>query len=267
MYLLVFITLVIGLTSIYTQILVVQAARIAAHQTSIAQTILTWHTAAVSMAASIIATNASGGTGAGSSATSYDVVPDTAGCSLSNPAVANLTRCPGPKDSAGNPINPSGAPTLPRSGTLTDGQNTPVWYKIYNKVTGAIEPLHIPPTYNVNIYQFSSILYKDVTNKANYVVTYVAPATISVSNPNGFLTLANGTQIGVTAADLMQQLQHAGVPPYTYGYISGGVLRTSMSDSSVLPVAATAYNFQYQLPATVVIPDGAVAVISWPTGY
>src|SRR6266446_4058731 len=96
MYLLVFVTLAICLISGLTQVIVIQASRAAGEQTAIAQQMVAWHTAAVSMAASIIDTNPTG----------YAAMSTIGGCSLSyDYSYANsYSRCPSPY-LGGAPVN------------------------------------------------------------------------------------------------------------------------------------------------------------------
>ena len=60
MYLLTFVTLIIGIIAIYAQVLAVQTARIAATQTGIGGYMMSWQAAAVTMGANILDTNAAG---------------------------------------------------------------------------------------------------------------------------------------------------------------------------------------------------------------
>ncbi|MBV8061238.1 MAG: hypothetical protein JO253_06910, partial [Alphaproteobacteria bacterium] len=217
MYMLVFITLVIGLINIYAQILTVQTQRLAARQVGLARTMQQWQTAAISMANSIYYEN-------GTPAT-------TSGCSLSINVPAGLAVCAPPVPGV----------TGDAAGTVTAGGN--VLNMIVNHNTNATECVHLPSvctahsginctsckaSYDAADYQYYSIYVKDNTTHQSFVVTFVPPPTISASNPApGFLTLAGGYQTSQTQADLMQQFVNAFVPNYTYGIVNGRVLKVA----------------------------------------
>jgi hypothetical protein len=269
MFLLVFATLITGLIGIYAEVMSLQAARMAANQNGIAQAMLTWHAAAVSMAVSIIKTNPAAYPGAPGTG------PGAVGCSLTytSPS-ASITTCPSPQfmsnQMGGVSVSGPSAPT----GTVTDGSPSPILnlINVYNSGSNQYytECVHLPSVctnppasygcsacatagFDVGHYQFYSVLYQN--NGQDFVITF-ANATVSASNPApGFVALALGNQIGLTASNLLQQLQHSGAPNYSYGTVIGSQLTTS--------------GFQYTLPAsfTTFIPSGSVATISSPDGF
>lgn len=261
MYLLVFVTLVVSLMSLYTQVMAIDIGRIAAQQKNLAQEMMEWHTAAVSMAASIVETNSGGPTGLGASYNAASVSP-TAGCSLSPkvPATGITTFCPGP-------INPSthtaiNGGTTTSTGTILDAANTFRFVCIYHPLTssycagttgaGNSGAIHLSASYSVSNYQFYSFLYRDAVG-SDYVVTYVPPATVSGANPTGYLTLANGNVVGFTSGDLRQQLLNADP-----GHLSSG---SGIVKSNVLVTSV----FSYTLP-TGAVPTGSIALISSADG-
>ncbi|MFY9288870.1 MAG: hypothetical protein WAO98_10265 [Alphaproteobacteria bacterium] len=234
MYLLVFVTLVISMIGVYVQVLSLQTARIAAQQNGIAQAMLAWHSAATSMAGSIIRTNNA----------AYAAVAAT-GCGLTFniPAGATYARCPTPRN---------GLTALNAWGTLTDGGTNPNLYNIFS-TQNTVELVHLPAGYDTRMYQFYSVLYQ--TGGQNYVATFI-PASAAV-NQTAFLTMARGNMIGLTASDLIQQLQQSGAPRYTYGTVNtAGQMTTALGTASV----------QYTLPAFT-NTNGAVAVIGTPDGF
>ncbi len=285
MYLLAFVTLIISLLGMYTQVLAIEVARVASQQTSIAGAMLTWHKAAVSMAAKIVDTN------------QYRYAPlasNSYGCSLTDKAYlpsfltllpnagGNFARCPTPLTTPcpanGSPgtctssltVNPpSQQVNVFGSGTITDAANCASG--LCNLTLS--EPVHLPADYNTSNasgYQFYSALYQ--TGGTDVVVTFVAPP-LYTGNSTGFLTLANGSQIAVTSGDLMKQLQLAGGKEYMFGHISSSpsatmVQITSIRDTSTL----TPINLSFPLPGTfscTATPcplDGAIAVVSSPDG-
>ena len=199
MYLLVITTLIIGLIGIYAQVLSVQAARIAAGQNGLAITMMTWHAAAVSMAASLV----DGGQFPAASAP----------CSLSISYALGF--CPSP------------AGTGDANGTVTGAGPTYTFNKIANYKTGVIEPVHLPVGYNASLYQFNSVLYSDPTSSQPYVITFVPQPVPSATNPApGYLVL-NGTMTSFSMIDLSHQLQVSGLPTASYGTVQGGFVNTS----------------------------------------
>jgi hypothetical protein len=244
MNLLVFAILIIGLIGIYAQALSLQAARLAAQQSGLATTMLTWHAAAVSMAASIIDTNPPG-----------LVLP----CSLAI--------MPPPPPSFGLPS--CAAPTGDANGTVTNAGYAPS--QIFNTRTGQSEPVHLPANYDASKYQFYSVLYRDPnTNNQPYVVTFVSPPVISLQNPApGLIVLPPvGIMTGFGLGDLTHQLQVSGVPGYSYGTVNniGGV--STLVTGGTKYTVGTAYvpGFQYTLPSNI-FTNGEVAVISSPAGF
>ena len=245
MYLLTFVTIIVGIIGIYGQVLAVQTARIAAQQTGLAGAMLSWHAAAVAVAANIIDTPGA-----------YTAVAQ-AGCSLSYNAPAGFTACPpGYGESAG---------TVTFSGYALN--------IVYNRQSNNLVCVPLQPVclynsgancgacttqYDVADYQFYSILYKDSGTGGDYVVTFVPPPVTSVSNPApGFITMAGGNVTGFSLADLTQQLRQANTSAYAYGTVtSSGVLTPNKS------VIAGSY---YHVP--VGIPVGSLAVVASPDGF
>ena len=249
MYLLVFVTLVIGLVGIYAQVLSLQAARIASSINALGTNMVEWHLAAISMGGSILQTNLPAS------------IPVTVPCSLTFTAPAGVTAC----------IPPVGSGDA--SGTVTVGATS----GLNNIVIGnppITVPVHLPADYKIAQVQFYSILYKDASSNQYYVVTYVPPAHISANNPApGFLSLPTSSNyISYTSSDLQHQLSISHIPDYAYGtaasngtneflvspaYEKGEVYATSTGGVKTV--------IQYNLPA--VVPTGSVAIVSTASGF
>lgn len=243
MYMLVFITLVIGLVNIYAQVLVVQTQRLAQSQVGLARTMQQWQVAAISMANSIYYEN-----GAAGPAT-------TAGCSLSISP---------PTDASNNPLALCAPPNNSgdTNGTVTKTTGG-TFNQIYNHNTNAVEPVHLPPGYDAGDYQFYSVYVQDTVANQSYVVTFVKPPTLSASNPApGFLTLAGGYQTSQTQADLMQQFVNAHIPNYTYGIVKSSVVTMAGGGIGTTPLT-----YSFTGLAAGVIPDNSVAMVGSPVGF
>lgn len=235
MYLLVFVTLVIGLIGIYGQILTAQTARVAASQTGFAQTMMDWHSAAVSMGGSVIK---------GASAPT-----DIIGCALTafSPPSASVSPCQNTVCSG--------------LGIVTDMTGS-ARYKIALDRTGpCAEDVHLSSSYKAEYYQFYSVLYAAASG-ARYVITWVAPPATSVTNPApGYIALPTKYQTSLTMADLSQQFRNiAKASPYTYGFVKNSKLKVGgiKADAQTLDVS-------YDVPSY--IPEGSIAVISSADGY
>lgn len=237
MYLLVVVTLVIGMLSIYAQVLGTQAARIAAKQTGLAANMSIWHGAAVSMAKAIISTAPGGLT-----------YPCSLSYASSNTGVA---RCVAPTGAGST--GTAGSPT----GTVTDNAGTP----LRSFITGSTERVHLPSDYATAQYQFYSVLYRDPGNNQPVVVTFVKPAVLSTSNPApGYISLptvgASTRQTSFTSTDLLRQFKVFGISNISYGTVISGEMITASTD------------FQYAMPPNVaglpVVADGSVGIVTSP---
>jgi hypothetical protein len=243
MYLLVIVTLVIGMLSVYAQVLSLQAARLAAAQTGLARTMVDWHYAAVSMGAKIVDTQGLFPVGAAACSLTYG--PPTA---LPN----GVALCPVPAGAAGQGTT---------SGTVTDAANNP------NFIT-ASEQVHLPPGYNKGRYQFYSVLYRDTNSNQPYVVTFVNKPQISAANPApGLISLPTVTggsaQTSYTVGDLVHQLNVAGLPRYLYGTVDTAIINGTPVTALVTPV------FQYTMPlvgGSYVPANGAVGIVTSVAG-
>jgi len=293
MYLLVFTTLMIGIIGLYTQVLGLQTARLASNQKAIGSTMLQWHTAAVSMAVSILKTNTIYPALVALPATYATGGP---GCSLTfslPPGVAGIAQCPSPvyvkspEVPAGqaqtivptnvtaltvNSVNVAGVP-----GTITNGPASRILGHINYQATPTskwqAQCVQLSPrcsaantdgcrrnavcrtSYDTINYQFYSALYREQATGQNYVITFLPAAVITAANPApGYLTTVNATQLPVTAADLINQLRRAGAPSYSYGSINGANQLNTLGITYNLPAAY----------ATLTNGNGAVAVITSP---
>ncbi len=231
MYLLVIVTLVIGLLSIYGQVLSLQAARLAALQTGFAKTMILWHEGALSMASKVV--------------TSSPTYP----CSLTYtlPNGASYLQC----------VKPTNTPAAQTTGTVTDSSNG-------LNYLNATEKVHLPDSYATASNQFYSVLYTDASSSA-YVLTYVTQPVTSATNPApGYISLQpNNRLTSVTMTDLQRQLKNSGLPNYAYGTVklTGGVY-TLVTFGSLHGSGGTIYT----IPSTVgsVMGPGAIAIIASP---
>lgn len=248
MYLLVFVMLVIGLIGLYGQILSLQAARITAGMTGLANSMITWHTAAVSMGAKVAQT---AGITVPCSLT-YSL-PSVAASQLASGSVGKCNAPTGSGDSFGTVTQTSAGGGLNTLGTNGGASNGPV---------------HLPADYNFN-NQFYSILYQ-AANGQYYVITFVPPPVISVSNPApGFISLPpNNNLLSFSLTDLQHQLSLTSLPDYSYGEIKTAGL-TSTLESRALErgsVCANGVCFQYAPPfdnsGNPMMLNGTIAIIS-----
>lgn len=264
MYLLTFVTLLIGIIGIYTQVIAVQTIRFSQQQTGIAPTMMTWHAAAISMAQSIILTNnaAYGGTA----------------CSLTySYTTASIARCPSPK----SPPNTGG--DINTYGTVTDNSAVPVPYRINNpknnlKICAGLPSICSTPAgydgttdctactanYDTVNYQFDSILYQQ--NNQNYVITFIPKPVTSAANPQpGFLVgIPSGILLSMTIADVMRQFKNTTSVSYNFGYISSdGATYTKINAGG----GCNGVPCTYTLPPAIFDSlglDGGFAVIGMP---
>lgn len=240
MYLLVVVTLVIGLLSIYAQVLSLQAARYAASLTGMANTMVIWHGAAVSMGADILK-HPPGGLS----------LP----CNLTNVSAYGLTPCAAPTNSPSS------------SGTVTDSSNN------LNYIS-ATEKVHLPLDYKAATYQFYSVLYRDTANNQPYVVTFACAPGVGTCTPGalynpapGYLSLASSPSslTSLTPGDLLHQFTVLGIPDYSFGTAKGTTTSVLMTQNY-----ASIGTIRYNLPmngASAVLPAGAIAVVSSPSGF
>lgn len=233
MYLLAIVMLIIGTLSLYAQVLTVEAARIASRQTFMAQAMMTWHQAAVSMASAIITTG------------TY-----TAPCSLTYtlPLGSTISQC----------LPPLGVP----QGTVTDGSTPPIANIISSSPNVSV---HLPTGYNTN-NQFYSVLYRDAATSSPYVITFVRPpnpATDPGYQAPGYIMMPNGHMTSVTLADLLHQFEVSGIASYMFGTISnnGQTLNT-------IGYLRNTFTVFYTIPAGVIGAqnDGAIAIASSAIG-
>jgi len=251
MYLLVFVTRAVSLISVYAEVLAAQTSRLYAAQTGLAQQMVAWHTAALSMAASIIDTNPTG----------YAAFAST-GCTLSyNYSYGNgYSRCPSPL-LAGSPVNVNLGSTLggvimkpalsttqfivPKGGNITQCVHLPNTSCV-TATGGGCGTNPCTTTFKAATYEFNSILFK--VNGVDYVVTFAAPATGTTN-----LQLAGGNQISLSANDMLRQLNNLHISNYTYGPVNGTTINATTS-YTILPTAAG-------------VPSGSIALISYPDGF
>ncbi len=237
MYLLVFVTLVIALTGIYTQVIMIQAARLFSNQTAIAREMIIWHSTARALATNAGVTPAPGATG----------------CSLTSPAPPGLGVC---QDAGFNNVTVGGAQPGDIPSLCSGAQTVPCWTRL-------------PPGYQTAPYKFYSVYYQPAAGQG-LIVTFVPPPVVSAANPPpGNITLpgtgANAiTQIGQTMSDLIHQFRNSHISPLSYGMVVGTNLVTSTISNGT-----TATSFQYALPTAgcpgaCVVPVNSIGYISTP---
>lgn len=229
MVLLTFVMLVIGMLGIYTQVYAIEVARLFAHQTGIAQTMISWHDAALSLVA--------GEHGARSAIADFPAAGGA--CSLTAslaPVVPNCTinSAPGP----GVAIGGSSPVTVDGAGyTCT--------------VTGVTDHYpHLGQIANLGTYKWNSIAFSNAAGQ-HLVITYVPP----VATAPYLISTANNSPLSVTASDLMHEFVQAGVPLFTFGYVSAAGTITAGGLTYTLPPSVTV--------AGAAVP-GSVAIISSP---
>src|ERR1700722_14854912 len=263
MYLVVFATLVVAILGTYTQVLAIEVARIAAAQTSVAQAMISWHTAAVSMAASIINTN--NPTNASQYPTGF---PN--GCSLSYHTAggASFHPCPSPW----NALYPSETAVLNTScgglancGVISNGSSPML---IFSKASGAQECVHLQgttcntyvgsnctgtctTTFDVNDYEFYSILFR--SGGVDYIVTYALQSASST-----YIKLPGNTQLSLTPAGLVKQLRNLGLSTASYGVVTGTNPNQTITGAVAMNLA---------IPSAAGVTTGSVALVSTPLGY
>ncbi len=272
MFLLAITTLIISLIGLYTQVLSAEAARLAAKQNAYGQTMINWHDAAVSMAASILDSN---------SYTYYNLSPKV--CALdgntntSGDFTTAVAECPMPS----NPICQKGSTcTTPAPITSLCGTTGIVYSKdgttkcqLYNVKTSTVEDAHLPQDYKAKTYQYNSILYNVAGgsgNGTNYVLTYIKRPPAAAL---GAVTTVNGTNFNINAGDMMRQVKLAGHGVYMYGYITNTAAGTvPVMHTQYTVGSATSPMITFNLPDAlkcVAVPcplDGAIALVSSPDG-
>jgi hypothetical protein len=297
MYLLVFVTLMISIIGLFTQVFALQTARLAAHQSGIGSAMLQWHAAAVSMAVSIIKT------GPLAIPPSYPGTVAATGCSLTYKlpdGISSFPRCPSPifvspQANAGN--------TLDGYGTVTDGAaplpnlnrtnfphqpsppaHTSTYYTddcvhLSSTCTSAdilsnhfgCNAGHCVTSYDVTYHQFYSILYQDATTNQDFVVTYLPAPVITAANPApGYVsTVLNNASLGLTISDLARQLIQAGAPSSTFGYFQNFPTTPQLATTGPvynLPTTGLFKNLCSGATSTC-IANGTIAIISSPDGF
>ncbi len=267
MYVLTFAFVLIGIIAIYAQTVTLQVSRQAASLAGIAPAVAQWHTAAVSMARSIIQTN---------NATYSGVA--TTGCSLTYTlppqTTAVISQCPSPMKGGATVNSPAST-----GGTVTDGSSPPVLRMTYFMVSGATTyiscvdlpsttctaPTTLPAdcttcttTYDTTHYQFYSILYKDSATTGNYVITFIPAATISATNPPPGLisTVVGSGYLPFTVGDVLRQLKSHPPSAYNFGNITDDGTTSKLTTSmGIFTLPSSFENLNL---------NGGIAIISAP---
>jgi len=220
MYLLTFVFLVISILGVYTQVLAIEAARVMANQTNTADQVLAWHSAALSLAQNVI--------------TPTSVT--AAGCNLSTGTVPNDCM--------------QGATHV----TITGGPY----------MVGAQAYPHLSADYAAtgnNSYQWKAIAFQN--SGSDYVLTYVEPymaPMIPTGIPPGFISTATGRQLGLTQADLYQQIKNTGLSLMNYGYVSSAGGAKTLVTTANFNIGGTITPVTYAVPAAA--PAGSLGIIS-----
>ncbi len=196
MYLLVFSFLIIAMLGVYTQVFALQTARMLSGESGIAQMMMVWHQAAVSLA-----------TGCNvASATDCDVITklSAVNCSLTS---SGATACKRQPLASGGPAN--------KRVYVTGGT--------YTGQSGATYP-YLPAGYNTVTYKWNSLTFQSAAGSPYYVVTWAPPP----ANPADQITVP---PVGISESDLYRQLQNAGVSLISYGTVKGNQLITAVPAS------------------------------------
>ena len=151
-----------------------------AGQTSLASTLVTWHTTAAGVAANAMQSTAAGVTG----------------CSLT-PSAYSYSQCPVSPNLTSASINKA----------LVTGTYT-------NPAGITVSP---PSSLSSSIYQWSSVAFSPASG-GYYVMTYITPSTNAQGTISTATNPA--TQLNVTMGDVYHQLRQLGIPSYSFGYVS-----------------------------------------------
>ncbi len=215
MFLVVFVTLVISIIGLYAQILSVQTNKIYHAQYGLMQTMITWHSAAVSLVTPFI-----------------------------------LNQSLGPLSGNGCQLDKS--PNLLVNGTTNvpvcaeTGHNV----LVTNPPTGT--PPVLPNGYQPTPYTFSTIVYQTPAPIEDYVITFVYATDDNSPTGNILLPGTSGTVVAYSLNSLMQQFAH-GAPAYIgYGVVTslgnlsvssqsaGGGATVNFTIPNVIPVNSIA---------------------------
>ncbi|MDX2027632.1 MAG: hypothetical protein SFW62_03235 [Alphaproteobacteria bacterium] len=245
MYLLVFITLVISLIGVYTQALAVQTSRLFSKQTAVAETMLTWHGIALTMAQY--------------ARTNPVAMTTSTGCSMTE-GFAGVPYCQASNGATQSPVyvNPNGNSSPSNLYRVAWGGTATTWNCI-NRNWAKPCWFDMPPSYNYTGYRFHSVLYNVGSPASVYLITWATTGTITAANPSpGYVQLASGNQLGLTVGELLRQIQNTGRRSYGYGKVITVSGQRFLMTSFVPDNSATVL----QYPVPLVVPDGAVAVLS-----
>lgn len=234
MFLMVYVTLVVGLIGVFSQVYTLQAARMYANQNAIAKAMLAWHTTAEAFVTKSV------------SLTSYS---GAQGCDLTTtitPGVVNACR-----NQAGQDIFVN-LQTAPTGFANCTAAATNCWVS-RDSYSGS------------GTYTFFSIAYRSGTPAQSYVLTYVPPPTAAdalgnrlVSLPGSGATAARS--IGITIDSLFRQLSKTNLDIMAYGtivtqsgvqYLRSGVGTANGTNTAVL----------WPLPART-FQDGTVGILT-----
>jgi hypothetical protein len=198
MYMIVFVTAVVAVVGVYSQLFMLQALRLYSMQTGIAQTMMTWHAAAVGQATNLI------------SPSSFSTAPCVIGTSPWTYIGGGGLLASQCQNTVLGGVYLQG---LPASATDACVNNNPRPCTTY-----------LPQGYQTGTYEFYSIVYQDTSagSAQNYVLTFVPPPVQTnlpysslgllclpgiVSGNNSCLPQFQQTQLSVTLTDLYAQLR------------------------------------------------------------
>jgi len=237
----VFVTLMVALIGVYSQIYTKQSAKGVEQQSGVASAMIAWHSTAVDLASKFV--KASSFSTTGCTLTSFVSSPST-------PVPASLPLCTGNK-------NP----------TYVGMTTTPI-------CTGSVGPpcvTKLPEGYLSSPYTFYSIAFNTSGGKS-YVLTYVPPPPTG-SYGLGLLCLpgkltgtacpAGHSQFSFTFNSLYKQITKSPLlSPMTYGTVtSAGVLSTRTMNS--LYESTTPQSLQYEVPNDIsIVPEGTIGIIT-----
>lgn len=241
MFLMVYVTLVIGLIGVFSQVYTLQAARMYANQNAVANTMLAWHTVATAYAEKTIH--------------SADIT--ASGCDLTHTSV----RLP-----ASNPCtnNPSGT-----AAQIFVGNSKPT--SIANYCNGSsvtsncwVDQSSFSGAQNFNYY---SIVYQSSGNY--YLVTFVPPPpTDQFGNKNLCLpgvfsgTTCNGgsIQVGIGFDAFEGQLKKLSIKSTNYGFVNAAA--TALVSGATVTSGGSAASLQYPLPTTARVPANSIGIVT-----
>ena len=228
MFLVVFVTLVISIIGLYAQILGLQSAKIYNAQNGLAQTMITWHGAAVDLVKASIAA----GTFQAPAAGSWCQLTDSTAALTLNTVCTTTT---------GATMTLTTGAVASVLSAFSMGSTLPIGYSVVNGAG----------------YKFYSILY--VSGGNDYVMTFAH----DTKGGNLILPAANAvgaTTVGYSPYNLSRQLAHLKLSNQAYGSVTDNVGTLSVPSYTI---GFAGPNLTYSIPQNPsTIPLGSIALLT-----